>query len=81
MEQNKFEWDPSKATYNERKHGVGFLKAIQVFSDPLALTVFDKWHSDKEDRWFTIGSDHAANVLVLSHTYRLDTDSAVIRVI
>ncbi len=31
----RFEWDPAKATRNERKHGVGFEIALHVFEDPM----------------------------------------------
>ena len=65
-----FEWDPEKNAANVRKHGVHFLKASQIFHDPRAITVFDVWHSDKEERWYTIGVDRGANVLVVNHTHR-----------
>jgi hypothetical protein len=34
-----FEWDPKKAEYNARKHGVAFDEASTVFGDPLLLVV------------------------------------------
>lgn len=34
-----FEWDPKKAEYNARKHGVPFDEASTVFGDPLALLI------------------------------------------
>ena len=30
----KFDWDPTKATTNARKHEVDFLDAVDVFEDP-----------------------------------------------
>ena len=33
-----FEWDGSKATTNEKKHGVGFVEASTVFDDPVAMS-------------------------------------------
>lgn len=33
-----FEWDPSKARANLRKHRIDFADAVGVFDDPLALT-------------------------------------------
>jgi uncharacterized DUF497 family protein len=40
-----FQWDPAKALYNARKHGVTFDEAATVFLDALALTVYDEAHS------------------------------------
>ena len=38
----RFEWDPSKAAANVRKHGVSFGQACGVFLDKYALSLFDK---------------------------------------
>jgi hypothetical protein len=35
----RFEWDPSKAASNRRKHGVAFEEAAECFEDPLALVL------------------------------------------
>jgi uncharacterized DUF497 family protein len=45
-----FQWDPAKALYNARKHGVTFDQAATVFLDALALTAHDEAHSRNEDR-------------------------------
>jgi uncharacterized DUF497 family protein len=37
-----FEWDPTKAASNLRKHRVSFDIAVRVFADPLALTAQDR---------------------------------------
>jgi uncharacterized DUF497 family protein len=37
-----FEWDPTKAFHNARKHGVNFDQTATVFLDALALTVCDE---------------------------------------
>jgi uncharacterized DUF497 family protein len=50
-----YEWDSSKATANERKHGVSFDEAKDVFLDPLAETFNDPDHSSEEQRFITIG--------------------------
>ena len=52
-----FEWDDRKAEANELKHGVTFESASEVFSDPHALFLPDKKHSDYEERFFLIGMD------------------------
>ena len=37
-----FDWDPTKAVANFRKHGVSFDEAAAVFRDPAALSLFDR---------------------------------------
>jgi uncharacterized protein len=58
-----FQWDPTKALYNVRKHDVTFDQAATVFLDPVALTVYDEVNSDKEERWFTLGLDASGRLL------------------
>ena len=65
-----FEWDPTKARGNRRKHGVSFEDAAGLFLDPLAISVLDFEHSDTEERWVTIGRDRRGRVLVLIHTFK-----------
>ena len=50
-----FEWDPMKADANLRKHGVAFLKAMQVFNDLARVELPDVSDDRDEDRWLTIG--------------------------
>ena len=73
----KFEWDPQKAGYNLRAHGVSF-EAATVFNDPFIVTVPDVEHSEVEDRGFTIGQSDDGHVLAVSWTLRGDD---VIRII
>ena len=47
----EFEWDPVKASANINKHGLDFEQAATVFLDPLAVTIPDEGHSEKEVRW------------------------------
>ncbi len=72
-----FEWDPSKAVVNLRKHGVSFDEAATVFLDELALTGSDPDHSEAEARYITFGASSLGRVLAVSHTYR----SGVLRII
>ncbi len=65
-----FEWDAAKALANAAKHGVTFERAATVFSDRLALTVFDAAHSEAEERWFTLGHDASGALLAVAHTYQ-----------
>lgn len=50
-----FEWDENKNKVNIEKHGVSFEEAKQVFTDDNRLTLYDKGHSQTEDRYFCIG--------------------------
>ena len=48
-----FQWDPTKALYNARKHDVTFDQAATVFLDALA---------------FTLGFDANGRLLAVAHT-------------
>jgi len=52
-----YEWDQTKATTNERKHGVGFSESSSVFDHPLSVSIRDPDNSEEEeeDRWITVG--------------------------
>ncbi len=66
----EFEWDPRKAAYNLRKHGVDFLEAATIFNDPLSITYPDPDHSNDETRFIIIGLSNAKRLLIVSHTDR-----------
>lgn len=66
----KFDFDPVKATSNLQKHGVSFEEGMTVFSDPLALTINDPVHSEREFRCLTIGMSDRYRLIVVSHTER-----------
>jgi uncharacterized protein len=66
----RFEWDIAKATTNSRKHGVSFVEATSVFSDPLAITIFDPEHSPDEDRYIAVGVSSAGRFLMAAFTER-----------
>ena len=75
-------WDDTKAQSNLVKHGVTFAQAATVVLDPLALTVFDKAHSESEERWFTLGQTSEGRLLAVAHTYQMLTaNTAQIRLI
>jgi uncharacterized DUF497 family protein len=65
-----FEWDPSKALGNERKHGVSFYEASEVFGDELSLMVPDPDKSVGEDRYLIFGQSKGGGYLVVSYTER-----------
>jgi uncharacterized protein len=41
----RFEWDPTRAVSNIRKHGVSFDEAVTVFKGPLVFIFDDEDHS------------------------------------
>jgi len=66
----KFDFDPVKATSNLQKHGVSFEEGMTVFNDPLALTINDPVHSEREFGCLTIGMSDRYRLIVVSHTER-----------
>jgi hypothetical protein len=64
-----FEYDPSKAAANLKKHGVSFADAQGVLSDPLAVTIEDVT-AVGEARFVTVGLGSAGEVLVVVYTER-----------
>ena len=67
--QYHFEWDSSKARQNLRKHGLTFERAASIFQDPDALSEFDEYHSEQEERWITLGLDNGGSLLAVVHTF------------
>jgi uncharacterized protein len=63
-----YQWDPSKARINLRKHGISFADAVFVFEDTDAITIEDE-HPD-EERYVTLGKDSQERVLVVVFTWR-----------
>ena len=65
-----FEWDPSKAASNMKKHGVSFDEATTVFGDPLSLLMDDPKHSEDEQRFLVMGLSSNNRLLVVSFAER-----------
>ena len=72
-----FEWDPTKAASNRKKHGVDFADAVGVFEDELAITIEDQ-DAERERRFITIGMDFTLKILVVVYASRV---ADVIRII
>lgn len=66
----EFDWDPSKAKANRKKHGVSFEEARSVFYDEYARQFFDQEHVDVEDRFIMLGLSERSRVLVVCHCER-----------
>jgi uncharacterized protein len=75
----KFEWNPSKAQSNLKKHGVSFEEAKSVFYDELAIQFYDNDNSESEDRFIMLGISKELNVLTVCHCERQEGE--VIRII
>lgn len=68
-----FEWDEIKAKINEKKYGISFLEATEVFGDINSSCISDPDHSYGEDRYLLFGLSSKGNFLVVSFTERSDT--------
>jgi uncharacterized DUF497 family protein len=75
----RFDWDPSKAAANLKKHQVSFDEAKTVFFDDFAVQFFDDEHSQDEERFIMLGMSSNARLLVVCHCERAEGE--VIRII
>jgi uncharacterized DUF497 family protein len=74
----RFEWDDAKDRSNQRKHGLSFTEAKQLFEgNQDYLEIFDVSHSDNEDRFIAIG-DFGRGIAVVVDTER---EADLIRII
>ena len=64
-----YQFDPTKAASNLRKHGVSFADAEGVFQDPLALHRPDP-EAEGEERVVALGQGITGEVLVVVYTVR-----------
>ena len=71
----RFEWNPSEAAANKRKHGVSFEEAAECFNDPLAMILDDPRHPD---RFILIGASQRQRIVF---TVFVERDAALIRII
>src|SRR5215216_855212 len=77
-----FEWDENKARINFEKHKISFEEASTIFADPFLITFMDEWHSEKEERFISIGLSERNRVLLAVHLEREEkNETIVIRVI
>jgi uncharacterized protein len=74
----KFEWDPVKAKFNQKKHGVTFAEASSCFYDPMHILINDPDSAADEDRLILIGASSKAQILVVVH---VDISGDTIRII
>lgn len=67
----RFQFDPTKAANNLRKHGVSFADAEGVFFDPLAIHRDDP-DAEGEERFVAVGLGSAGQFLVVVYALRDD---------
>lgn len=77
----KFEWDANKDFANQKKHGLSFSEAIEIFEDPLHVSILDKRYSYFEERWITVGMTKGQSIIVAVNLYFDDEGEEVIRII
>ena len=65
----RFQFNPTKAALNLKKHGVSFADVEGVFADPLAAHRADP-DAEGEERFIALGVGNAGQVLVVSYTLR-----------
>jgi hypothetical protein len=75
----KFEWDTNKEKANIKKHGLSFTDTETAFHDEYAMQFYDPDHSDDEDRFILLGTNHQLKTLVICHCFR--QTETVIRII
>ncbi len=75
----QFQWHPSKATANLKKHQVSFEEAQTVFYDEFAVQFFDEAHSANEERFLMLGMCAQSKLLIVCHCEREGGD--IIRII
>ena len=60
----EFEWDSGKSASNQRKHGISFESAVNVFLDPNRQEWPDVRHDYGEARWITTGMVESWEVVI-----------------
>ncbi|MCR5092790.1 MAG: BrnT family toxin [Lachnospiraceae bacterium] len=65
-----FEWDENKNQSNQKKHGISFEEAQEVFYDDDAILFDDPDNSEDEDRFLMIGLTQKEHLCIVSHCYR-----------
>lgn len=74
----RFNWDPTKHSTNQQKHGLSFEEASTCFLDPMHILIDDPDSSADEERLILIGTSSKSRLLVVVH---LDLSSDLIRLI
>ena len=73
-----YEWDEDKNKSNKIKHGVSFEEAKFVFDDENAISWYDDFHSDDEERFILVGLSIKYRELTVCHCYRREDTIRII---
>lgn len=76
----KFEWHEQKNRLNIQKHKISFEIAMLAFSDPLQMSIQDRFENG-EERWQTLGMVQGQLLLLVAHTIQDSESGEVIRLI
>ena len=76
-----FDWDENKARHNRTVHKVSFDETKTVFNDPFLISFPDEYHSEKEERFISIGTSSNNRIILVVHTEAAEDDAIVIRLI
>lgn len=75
----EFEWNPTKAIANKKKHNVSFEEAQSVFYDDFAVQFYDEENSETEDRFLMLGLSNESKLLLVCHCEK--EEGNIIRII
>jgi uncharacterized DUF497 family protein len=78
--QTRFQWDERKDRRNAVKHGFPIEVAVEVFQDPLFISIEDFSQSD-ETKYRAFGRIRNWNILLLVYSVAEQGDVEVIRII
>ncbi len=73
----EYEWDPTKAAANRRRHGVDFADSVSALEDQNRIEVIDSRYEYGEERTQVIGMA-VSNILFVITTARGETRCRII---
>ncbi len=71
----------SRGRHNRNTHRVSFYEAKTVFNDPLLISFPDEYHSDREERFISIGMSSKNRIILVVHTEDDEDEATIIRLI
>ncbi len=77
----QIEWDENKNSVNQKKHGVSFEVAREIFDDPFHISRLDYRFNYFEERWITIGSVKNNAIIIVANLFFSDDGEEIIRII
>ena len=81
MNETRYIWDEAKNRSNQKKHGISFEEAAQIFLDPFYISIHDRV-VDGEMRWQTFGMVRGHLILMVAHTLTdPDAQEEIVRII